>query len=147
MRRFFAVTPGAIAVLLSLITASAQAADQQAIAFVSMRDGNPHIYRKDGTKAEQQLTRGAHSDSQPVWSPDGSSIAFTSTREGLGKIYLMNGDGSAQRRLTEGNLVCRPHPAEDLLIGDPCVRGSPESAPGSGKPDIPGTVCDGLQHT
>ena len=42
----------------------------------------------------------------PVWSPDGQKIAFTSRRDasGLwgGSIYVMNADGSAQRRLTRG---------------------------------------------
>jgi TolB protein len=36
----------------------------------------------------------------PSWSADGGRIAFTAFRHGLGEIYVMNADGSAQRRLT-----------------------------------------------
>jgi Tol biopolymer transport system component len=36
----------------------------------------------------------------PSWSPDGSRIAFTSFRNGKGDIYVMNADGSRQRRVT-----------------------------------------------
>lgn len=38
----------------------------------------------------------------PAWSPDGQSIAFLSNRDGEWAIYLMNGDGSNQRRLDVG---------------------------------------------
>ncbi len=36
----------------------------------------------------------------PAWSPDGRKIAFVSDRDGNSGIYLMNTDGSGQRRLT-----------------------------------------------
>ena len=36
----------------------------------------------------------------PSFSPDGTRIAFTSFRDGNGEIYVMNADGSAERRLT-----------------------------------------------
>ena len=36
----------------------------------------------------------------PVWSPDGRRIAFENLRDGNGEIYVMNADGSGQRRLT-----------------------------------------------
>jgi Tol biopolymer transport system component len=35
-----------------------------------------------------------------AWSPDGSSIAFNSERDGRREIYVMNADGTNQRRLT-----------------------------------------------
>ena len=70
------------------------------VAFVSIRDGDPHIYLKEGNKAERQLTHGRTSNVEPAWSPDGSRLAFTSAREGLIKIFVMNADGSAQNRLT-----------------------------------------------
>jgi hypothetical protein len=35
-----------------------------------------------------------------VWSPDGSRIAFESVRDGGSEIYVMNAEGSDQRRLT-----------------------------------------------
>jgi Tol biopolymer transport system component len=42
----------------------------------------------------------------PDWSPDGTKIVFTSFRHGSGEIYVMNVDGTEQRRLTN-------HPAHD----------------------------------
>jgi Tol biopolymer transport system component len=39
-------------------------------------------------------------DWEPSWSPDGRYIAFASQRDGNPEIYLMNADGTDQRRLT-----------------------------------------------
>jgi Tol biopolymer transport system component len=41
-------------------------------------------------------------DKHPSWSPDGSQIVFWSNREtGLHQLWIMNRDGSNQRRLLE----------------------------------------------
>jgi Tol biopolymer transport system component len=62
--------------------------------------------RADGT-GETQLTRTRRSESNPVWSPDGTKIAFVrhSDAEGdreLGtEIYVINADGSGLRNLTD----------------------------------------------
>lgn len=37
----------------------------------------------------------------PAWSPDGSRIAFLTDREGSWRIYVMNADGSNQRKLLD----------------------------------------------
>jgi Tol biopolymer transport system component len=39
-------------------------------------------------------------DDAPSWSPDGKRIAFTSFRHGRAEIYVVNSDGSGERRLT-----------------------------------------------
>jgi TolB protein len=55
----------------------------------------------DGT----DLTRLTHStwpEFDPSWSPDGTQIAFRSERSGEPEIWLMNPDGTGQRRLTAG---------------------------------------------
>jgi TolB protein len=39
-------------------------------------------------------------DTTPVWSRDGALIAFVSLRDGLPQLYVMNADGSQQRRIT-----------------------------------------------
>jgi TolB protein len=41
-------------------------------------------------------------DQNPSWSPDGKAIVFTRTVgfRGKGETYLMNADGSGQRKLT-----------------------------------------------
>ncbi|MBI2264198.1 MAG: PD40 domain-containing protein [Armatimonadetes bacterium] len=63
----------------------------------------------DGTE-NMQLTRTPEAyEYQAVWSPDSSKIAFVSTRDtqpgdmyNQYEVYVMNGDGSDQRRLTQG---------------------------------------------
>ena len=40
-------------------------------------------------------------DWYPVWSPDGGRLAFVSERDGNPEIYVINADGSDQRRLTQ----------------------------------------------
>jgi Tol biopolymer transport system component len=55
----------------------------------------------DGT----DLTRLTHSpgpDFDPSWSPDGTRIAFRSERSGEPEIWVMNADGTEQRRLAAG---------------------------------------------
>ncbi|MBN1447128.1 MAG: S9 family peptidase, partial [Bacteroidetes bacterium] len=48
-----------------------------------------------------RLTDSPSSDAHPRWSPDGSSIAFISSRENGRQIWMMNPDGSGQRRVTD----------------------------------------------
>jgi TolB protein len=54
----------------------------------------------DGTGVLQLTDRPNTVDEDPVWSPDGSQIAFQSDRDRNFEIYVMNADGSNQRRLT-----------------------------------------------
>jgi Tol biopolymer transport system component len=72
------------------------------IAFISNRDGNDEIYRKNSEDDlnPTRLTNNAASDSSPRHSPDGASIVFVSNRDGNNEIYKMNADGSNQVRLT-----------------------------------------------
>ncbi|MDX2141607.1 MAG: TIR domain-containing protein [Chloroflexota bacterium] len=54
------------------------------------------------TRQRWQLTScGLNGNSS--WSPDGSQIAYGSTCSGNGEIWLMNGDGTNQRQLTNSN--------------------------------------------
>lgn len=78
------------------------------IAFVS-RESNFQIYimTPEGTGV-QQLTSGPGSNYDPAWSPDGVKIAFTSTRGGGEAIWVMNWDGSDQRKLTSGVVAMAP---------------------------------------
>jgi Tol biopolymer transport system component len=73
------------------------------VAFVSTEAGNPDIFtiKPDGTGKSPNLTASsAFPDLQPAWSPGGRRIVFTSLRDGDREIYVMNADGSHQRRLT-----------------------------------------------
>lgn len=82
--------------------------DGTRIVFQSRRTGNLDIWCMKADGSEQvQLTFDSEPDYLPAWSPDGQSIAFTSWRqedaaeERAPHIYLMNSDGSAQRRLVQ----------------------------------------------
>ena len=49
----------------------------------------------DGS-AKRRLTDGA----QPAWSPDGKQILFVGRRNSNADLWIMNADGTGQRRLT-----------------------------------------------
>lgn len=68
------------------------------IAFVSTRDGTPHLYvmRPDGFGI-RRVTRGTEVEWAPAWSPDGQRIAFN--RGPAGDTYVVNADGSGLERL------------------------------------------------
>jgi len=82
--------------------------DGKKIAFQSTRSGNQDIWimDKDGSALEQ-LTDNPENDIMPSWVPDGSKITFISWRQKDANenksphIYIMNKDGSDQRRLIE----------------------------------------------
>lgn len=49
-----------------------------------------------------QLTDDSGDDNWPSFSPDGSRIVFFSNRDGTDRIWVMNADGSDQRKIAEG---------------------------------------------
>jgi TolB protein len=55
--------------------------------------------RPEGTTATA-LSRNRAIEVGPAWSPDGRQIAFVSDRSGAPQIYVMNADGSNQRRIS-----------------------------------------------
>jgi dipeptidyl aminopeptidase/acylaminoacyl peptidase len=79
--------------------------DGRTIAFEVGRLGADEVVNVDGT-AERNLTRNPAQDYFPAWSPDGRKIAFlrtlnSSSRRGEPvELYVMNSDGTGQRRLT-----------------------------------------------
>lgn len=91
------------------------------ILFQTRRAGNFDIWVMDADGANQvQLTDDPGHDYIPAWSPDGKRISFTSWRKEGGEteranhVYLMNADGSDQRRFlaespnTSAGLVWAP---------------------------------------
>lgn len=48
-----------------------------------------------------RITSGMAFDSQPIWSPDGSSIAFISDRSGVENLWVANADGSEPSQITQ----------------------------------------------
>ncbi len=80
--------------------------DGARIAFQSRRSGSLDIWVMNADGGEQlQLTDHPEHDYLPSWTPDGTRIVFTSWRNEAGEkgranhIYIMNADGSDQRRL------------------------------------------------
>lgn len=101
-----AVAVVALAGTLLVVTASVAArptAPAKAIAFESNRTGDFDIYvtTPDGKPKVDLTPRSRGNDSAPDFSPDGRRIAFTSDRFGRYAIWLMNADGTGQRRLTK----------------------------------------------
>jgi Tol biopolymer transport system component len=78
--------------------------------FVSTRDGDYSIYAVSTSGGDERRLTDAEVDSstphglffqtEPAWSPDGSTIAFASKRAGTFDLYAMSADGSGRRRLT-----------------------------------------------
>ena len=52
----------------------------------------------DGSNAKR-LTENGNNDGLPTWSPDGKSIAYVSDQGGSWAVWVMNADGSNQRKL------------------------------------------------
>jgi Tol biopolymer transport system component len=72
--------------------------DDGSIVFEMLGD----LYRIPAEGGEARaLTRGMAFDSQPVFSPDGRDIAFISDRSGSENIWIVAGDGSNPRQLTD----------------------------------------------
>ncbi|MDQ4048543.1 MAG: DPP IV N-terminal domain-containing protein, partial [Actinomycetota bacterium] len=63
-------------------------------------DGSGIQYLTDNTLIDPADPRSFVEDNDPAVSPDGTKVAFDSTLGGSSDVYLMNADGSDQRRLT-----------------------------------------------
>jgi TolB protein len=73
--------------------------DGTKLAFVSGRDGTPHVYvmNADGT-GTRRLTNSDQEDEHPTWSADGARIVFS--REGA--LFVILAAGGKARRLVPG---------------------------------------------
>jgi Tol biopolymer transport system component len=86
----------ALAVVVDAAGGAPGARPQGTIVFASNRTGNVELYsiRADGTQLGQ-LTRTRATEEGPLFSPDGQRILFLRG----GELWVMNADGSRQRRL------------------------------------------------
>jgi serine/threonine protein kinase len=76
--------------------------DGSTVVYASKSAGNWNIYlHRAGTPEAVNLTKDSEADdTQPAFSPDGSSVAFRSERSG-GGIFVMRSDGSHVRRVSD----------------------------------------------
>jgi len=71
------------------------------VAYISLRDGDPQIWIRNNQGQEQALTRGKAVYAQPAFARDGR-LAFVAREAGRPVVFTMNGDGSAQQRVSAG---------------------------------------------
>jgi len=68
--------------------------------YMSMADGDWEIYKVASTGGSPvKLTDNSAQDGLATWSPDGQHIAFLTNRTGSWEIWVMNANGTSQRRL------------------------------------------------
>ena len=96
----------------------------------------PNVYSVSVTGGELVQLTDSGTDEDPVWSPDGSMIAFQSDRLSVfptsaPDLYLMNADGSNERRLTTTIhcLQCGPDWASLPPHSHPSVPAAAEPSP------------------
>ena len=85
---------------------------------------NIYVVNTDGSQLIKLTSDGTSNDS-PTWSPDGKQIAFNSDRDidGRSKIWVMNTDGSNQKRLTNIHGTSNP-----IFYGDAGPVWSPDGS-------------------
>lgn len=79
-----------------------QTKNESKIAFT--KDGNIWLLNTTD-ESIKKLTRNG-SDREPDWSPDGTKITFSRTVEGNQEIFIMDGDGTSKKNITQ-------HPGDD----------------------------------
>jgi len=99
-----------LALLLASCGGSGDPDSDPDLVFVSTRDGDYALYaastsggaerRLTPAKGDSSTPQGLFFQTEPAWSPDGSTIAFASKRSGTFDLYAMKADGSGTRRLT-----------------------------------------------
>jgi Tol biopolymer transport system component len=57
--------------------------------------------RRNSSSGRHRLTRDAAGDGDPAWSPNGQKLAFTRERGAYTDVYLVDADGSSEKRLTQ----------------------------------------------
>jgi Tol biopolymer transport system component len=84
----------------SLIEAKSVSLPSRKLAFTTTRDGDAEVYaiNATGSGLVNLTSHPGQSDYRPSWSPDGKKVAFLR----LYDLFVMNGDGTGLRNLTNG---------------------------------------------
>jgi len=57
------------------------------------------VINADGNGVTTLATMG--DNSEPSWSPDGTKLVFASSRDGNQELYVVNSDGTGEKRSTD----------------------------------------------
>ncbi len=69
---------------------------------IENQHGQVWVIHSDGTGSKQLTEDCSHRNSDdPSWSPDGMSILFSTGRSGRNELWVMNADGSDERRISD----------------------------------------------
>ena len=82
-------------------TSPAMSPDGKTIAFVSTRDGQPHVWLMDALGARAQRATAGKQDVSPIFTPDGQWIIYRSYVTGNPNLFKLPVAGGAPLRLTE----------------------------------------------
>lgn len=143
--------PAVIAAVAACAPAGAHAAfpgQPGKLVFSSTADGDKNIVAAEPVPGSpwQRLTSNPGEDAQATWSPDGTRVAFRARRQGehYFEIYLVNADGTGERRLT-----FTPRPSNGALPYSSQPSWSPDGAQivfrsnRDGEPDVWVMQADG----
>ena len=72
------------------------------------KSGERNVYTIDLGNSHISKLTSAGNNAFATFSPDGKKIAFISDRDGNDEIYIMNADGSEQKRLTNNSFIDYP---------------------------------------
>jgi len=81
--------------------------DGSKIAFVSDKDGSPHIYVLSSQFASKRgspslITKANRENSCPAWSPDGKKLAYSAKTKGIRQVWIYDFETQEERQLTDG---------------------------------------------
>jgi TolB protein len=103
MTRFGVLSSTLIAALALAGGAGSASSPEPSIVFATGTVGpqarNADVFVRDPDGTVRQVTKTAWYEGSPSWSPDRKQIVYVSARGGDADIYVMNADGTGQRRL------------------------------------------------